>query len=107
MVETSPSNAGDACPTSDQGAKIPHALQPINQNIKQKQYCSKFNKSFKNGPHQKNQNKQKNSSPKTIEEFGSFEHELPVLLAWCPATNLSPFQTLTFWIVWPHCASGT
>ena len=29
--------------------KIPHA----NQNIKQKQYCNKFNKYFKNGPHQK------------------------------------------------------
>ena len=24
-----------------------------NQNIKQKQYCNKFNKDFKNGPHQK------------------------------------------------------
>ena len=24
------------------------------QNIKQKQYCNKFNKEFKNGPHQKN-----------------------------------------------------
>ena len=23
------------------------------QNIKQKQYCDKFNKDFKNGPHQK------------------------------------------------------
>ena len=29
--------------------KIPHA----NQNIKQKKYCNKFNKDFKNGPHQK------------------------------------------------------
>ena len=27
-----------------QGAKIPHALRPKNQNIKQKQYCNKFNK---------------------------------------------------------------
>ena len=36
-----------------QGAKIPHASQPKNQNIKQKQYCNKFNKDFKNGPHQK------------------------------------------------------
>ena len=32
-------------------AKIPHALCPINQNIKEKQYCNKFNKDFKNGPH--------------------------------------------------------
>ena len=37
-----------------QGAKIPHASRPKNQNIKkQKQYCNKFNKDFKNGPHQK------------------------------------------------------
>ena len=37
-----------------QGVKIPHALGPKNQNIKQKQYCNKFNKDFLNGPHQKN-----------------------------------------------------
>ena len=30
--------------------KIPHTLQPKNQNIKQKQNCNKFNKDFKNGP---------------------------------------------------------
>ena len=35
----------------DWGAKIPHASQPKNQNIKkQKKYCNKFNKDFKNGP---------------------------------------------------------
>ena len=28
-------------------------LSQKNQNIKQKQYCNKFNKDFKNGPHQK------------------------------------------------------
>ena len=36
----------------DQGAKIPHAAQPKNPNIKQKQYCNKFNKDFKNCPQQ-------------------------------------------------------
>ena len=37
-----------------QRAKTPPALQPIKQNIKQKQYCNKFNKKdFKNGPHKK------------------------------------------------------
>ena len=36
-----------------QSAKIPHALWPKTQNIKQKQYCYKFNKDFKNGLHQK------------------------------------------------------
>ena len=40
-----------------QGNKIPHALWSENQNIKQKQYCNKFKKDFKNGPHQKVRNK--------------------------------------------------
>ena len=54
MVKTSPSNAGGAGSTPGQGAKIPHASQPKTQkNIKQKQYCNKFNKDFKNGPHKK------------------------------------------------------
>ena len=48
-----PSNAGGAALIPGQGAKIPHASRPKNQNIKQKQYCNKFNKDFKNGPHQK------------------------------------------------------
>ena len=38
-------------------AKSPHTSQSKNQNIKKKkekkQYCSKFNKDSKNGPHQK------------------------------------------------------
>ena len=28
------------------GAKIPHASQPKNQNIRQKQHCNKFKKDF-------------------------------------------------------------
>ena len=36
----------------DWGAKIPRELQPKKQSMKrQKQYCNKFNKDFKNGPH--------------------------------------------------------
>ena len=31
------------------GAKMPHALWPKKQYIKQKQYCNKFNKDFKSG----------------------------------------------------------
>ena len=48
-----------------QGAKIPHALGPKNQNIKQKQCSNKFSKDFKNGPHQKNlkKKKKKNENP--------------------------------------------
>ena len=53
VVETSPSNAGVVGSIPGRGAKIPHASGPKNQNIKQKQYCNKFNKDFKNSPHQK------------------------------------------------------
>ena len=52
-VKTSPSNAGGVGSIPGQGAEIPHASGPKNQNIKQKQYCNKLNKDFKNGPHQK------------------------------------------------------
>ena len=54
MVKILPSNAGGVGLIPGRGAKIPHASWPKNQNIKQKQYCNKFNKEFKNGPHQKN-----------------------------------------------------
>ena len=50
-VNTSPSNSGDVGSIPGQGTKILHASGPRNQNIKQKQYCNKFNKDFKNGPH--------------------------------------------------------
>ena len=36
-----------------QGTKIPYVSQPENQNIKQMLYFNKFNKDFKNSPHQK------------------------------------------------------
>ena len=39
-----------------QRAKLPHAT-PKNQNIKQKQYCNKFNKDFKNGLHKQKEKK--------------------------------------------------
>ena len=38
VVNTQPSNARGAGSIPGQGAKIPHASQPKNQNIKQKQY---------------------------------------------------------------------
>ena len=47
VVKTSPSNAGGAGLIPGLGAEIPHALQPKYQNIKQKQYCNKFNKDLK------------------------------------------------------------
>ena len=51
VVKTSPSNAGDSSSIPGQRARIPHAK---NKNVKQKQYCIKFSKEFKNGPQQKN-----------------------------------------------------
>ena len=53
VVKTLPSNAGGAGLIPGWGAKIPHTSRPKNQNIKQKQYCNKFNKDFKIDPHQK------------------------------------------------------
>ena len=44
MVKTLPSGAGGAGSIPGWGAKIPNALWPKNQNIKQKQYCNKFKK---------------------------------------------------------------
>ena len=56
MVKTVPSNAGSVGSIPGQGAKTLHGSGPKEKkkNIKQKQYCNKFNKGFKNGPHQKN-----------------------------------------------------
>ena len=51
MVKTSPSNAEGVGLIPGWRAKTPHALQPKNQNIKQKQYCNKFKKDFKNDSH--------------------------------------------------------
>ena len=59
VVGTLPSNAGSEGLNPGRGAKISHASRPKNQNIKQKQYCNKFNKDFKNGPHQKKKNLKK------------------------------------------------
>ena len=72
VVKTSPSNAGGAGSLPSQRAKIPHALQPKNQNTKQKQYCNKFNKDFKNGPHQKNLNKKRKKEVRN-EQWGKRE----------------------------------
>ena len=48
---TSPSSAVEASLIPGWGAKISHASQPKNQNLKQKEYCNKFNKGLKNGSH--------------------------------------------------------
>ena len=54
------SNAGYTGSVPCWGAKISIASWPKNQSMKQKQYCDKFNKDFKNDPHQKRKLKKKN-----------------------------------------------
>ena len=51
-VGTSPCSAGGAGSIPGQGAKISHASRPKNQNMKQKQYCNKFNKDLKQKTHE-------------------------------------------------------
>jgi len=52
---------GNASSVPGWRAKIPHALWPKNLAIiKQKQYCNKFSKDFKNDPHQE-KSKKKNT----------------------------------------------
>ena len=46
VLKTLPSNTGSASSIPGQGTRIPHTLWPKSQNIKQKQYYSKFNKDF-------------------------------------------------------------
>ena len=46
VVKTLPSPAESVGSIPDQGAKTPHALGPKNQDLKQKQYCNKFNEDF-------------------------------------------------------------
>ena len=53
VVKILPSNTWAAGSIPGQGARIPHALQPKNQDIKQKQYFNKFNKDFKYDPRPK------------------------------------------------------
>ena len=55
VVKTSSSNAGSTGSIPGWRAKIPHASWPKYQSIKQRQYCNKSKKVFKNGPHQKNE----------------------------------------------------
>ena len=64
MVETPPSNAGGAGSVPGLGAKILHASPPENQNIKQKQYCNKFNKDLM--VHIKRKEKEKKLSEREV-----------------------------------------
>ena len=61
-VKTLPFHAAGAGSIPGQGAQIPHTTWPINKNIKQKEYCNKFNKDFKMVHIKKNLKKEKNES---------------------------------------------
>ena len=63
VVKTLPSNAGGVGSIPGWGARIPQASRPKSKSIKQKQYCNKFNKDFKNGPHWK---KRKKTNPQVL-----------------------------------------
>ena len=51
VVKTLPSNEVGMGSTPGQENKIQRASWPKNKNVTQKQYCTKFNKHFKNSPH--------------------------------------------------------
>ena len=51
VVKISPFNAGSLGSIPGQEVKILHAFRMKNQDIRQKQYCNKFNEDFLNGPH--------------------------------------------------------
>ena len=65
LRKVSPSRAGSVGSTPGWRAQIPHASWPKDQNIKQKQYCNKFNENFKNGSHN---NKKKLRKKKIIRQ---------------------------------------
>ena len=68
MVKALPSNAGGLGSIPGRGVNIPHASRPKNQNRRQKQYCNKFNKDFKNGPHTKKILKKKKKKERSLWE---------------------------------------
>ena len=64
MARTSPSSTGGMGLIPGLGTKIPHASGPKTKNIKQKQYCNKFNKDFKS--EKKNLKKKRSLIPGSI-----------------------------------------
>ena len=66
-----------------------NASLPKNQNIKQKQYCNKFHKDFKNGPHQKKKilKKKKCSLVRYLYKILHMISWPPFEAVWCTSTN--------------------
>ena len=117
VVKTLPFNARVAGSIPGKGAKILHASWPTNQNIKQKQYCNKFNKDFKKWSTLKKKNQYKNKST----QYSNFTlHawkwcELPQISAsgraefsWvCFLSGTWPWRKGTVWLKWEVLHFGT
>ena len=58
MVKNLPPNAGGIGSIYSWESKIPRALLPKSQDLKQQRYCNKFNKDLQKGPHQKDLSKE-------------------------------------------------
>ena len=69
MVKTLPPKCRRCKCDPCQGAETLPTLWPENQNMKQEEYCNKFNKDFKNGPHQKKKKKILKEDPEPGEEL--------------------------------------
>ena len=55
-------------------------MWPVNQNQNHKQYCNKFNKDFKNGPHKKQEKKRKDHSEGNMARVGVRQRSICQLL---------------------------
>ena len=65
------------------GARIPHASQPKNQNIKQKQYCNKFNKDLK----KKQYLAYKNNNSQHFRSFYSLDRQILMTMGGMKSRN--------------------
>ena len=61
--KTLPSSTQGVGSIPGQRTNVSHTLQLKNENLKQKHYCKKFSKDFKNGPHQKKILQKKTEDP--------------------------------------------
>ena len=83
VIKNPPSSARSASLIPSEGTKIPHASRPKNQNIKQKQYCNKFNKDFKTDLYKQNLKKKMNGG-----EVWSYSKD-NALKNYCIKSNMS------------------
>ena len=80
MVKTLLFNVEGAGLIPGQGAKIPRALRPKNQDLKQNQYCSKFNKTLKMVQMKKNFIKRDSENSRAEIYSQIYDSYLPLIL---------------------------